>query len=527
MPSTVEKLNPTRVKLTIEMPFAELQPKIDAAYKQISEQVNLPGFRRGKVPARLIDQRFGRGAVLQQAINDAIPDAYSKAVQDNELFPLGQPDIEVSKLEDGDVVELSAEVDVRPDFDIPDFSGIKVEVEPAKVSDEDVNERVELLRERFANLKEVDRAAKDGDVVNFDLSATQDGEPAPDAESNGMQYRVGAGGMVDGLDEALVGMKAGDEKSFSSKLVGGSHGGQDVDIKVTVNKVNEQELPALDDDFAQLVSEFDTVDEMLADLRDNLERMARIGQANEARDKIVEQVVEKVPFELPPAVLEADVKGYHDQIENQLNQSGLTLEQYLEEAEDEKADTPEEFWAEIDKRAEQGLRAQIVLDKLAEEQNVGVSQEEFTQLILQKAQQNGTTPEQELQHMSEHNHMPEWMGEVRRGKALNTIVDEAVVTDTDGNAVDLKHLQADGTIAEPAADEKAEDADKAEDAKADKPAKKPAAKKPAAKATKAAASKAAPKADKKPAAKKPAAKKPAAKKPAAKKADEAPADDAK
>ena len=470
MPSTVEKLNPTRVKLTIEMPFVELQPKIDAAYKQIAEQVNLPGFRRGHVPARLIDQRFGRGSVLQQAINDAIPEAYGKAVQDNELFPLGQPDIEVSKLEDGDVVELTAEVDVRPEFDIPEFSGLKVEVEPAKVDDKDVDERVKLLRERFANLKEVKRAAKTDDVVNFDLSASQNGEPVPDAESNGMQYRIGAGGMVDGLDDALVGMKAGDDKTFTSQLIGGSHGGQDVDIKVTVNKVNEQELPALDADFAQLVSEFDTVEEMRADLRENLERMARIGQANEARDKIVEKIVEKVSFELPPAVLEADVKGYHEQIESQLNQSGLTVEQYLAEAEDEKASTPEEFWEEIDQRAEQGLRAQIVLDKLAEEQNVGVSQEEFTQLIMQKAQQNGTSPEQELQHMSEHNHMPEWMSEVRRGKALNTIVDEAVVTDTKGKTVELKNLQADGTIAEPAADE----ADKA-------PAKKTAAKKPAAK----------------------------------------------
>ncbi|MFZ2625730.1 MAG: trigger factor [Propionibacterium sp.] len=480
MPSSVEQLNPTRVKLTIELPFADLQPKIDGAYKRISEQVNLPGFRQGKVPPRLIDQRFGRGAVLQEAINDAIPEAYAQAVQEHEVAPMGQPEIEVTKLEDGDAVEFSAEVDVRPDFEIPELTDISVEVEPVQVSDDEVNERVELLRQRFATLTEVDRPAAEGDVVVFDLSATQDGKPVPDAEASDMQYRIGAGGMVDGLDEALTGMSVGETKSFVSALAGGPHKGEDADIQVTVKKVNLQELPALDDDFAQLVSEFDTSEEMLADLRDNLERMARIGQANSARDKVLEKVLEKIEFELPAGVLEQEVKAYHDQIGNQLKQAGLTVEQYLQDNEDEEANTPEEFWKDVDDRAEQALRAQLVLDKLAEERQIPVSQEEFTQLLLQKAQQNGTSPEQEVQHMSEHNHMAEWMGEVRRSKALGLIVDEASIADSEGNVVELKNLQSDGTIATP--DEPAEasteepgtDEDAASDAAEPKAEEKPA-----------------------------------------------------
>ncbi len=531
MPSSVEQLNPTRVKLTIEMPFAQLQPKIDGAYKRISEQVNLPGFRHGKVPPRLIDQRFGRGAVLQEAINDAIPEAYAQAVQEHDVAPMGQPEIEVTKLEDGDAVEFSAEVDVRPDFEIPELSDIEVEVEPAQVSDDDVNERVELLRQRFATLTEVDRPAAEGDVVVFDLSATQNGQPVPDAEASDMQYRIGAGGMVDGLDEALTGMTVGETKTFVSALAGGPHKGEDADIQVTVKKVNLQELPELDDDFAQLVSEFDTVDEMLADLRDNLERMARIGQANSARDKVLEKVLEKIDFELPASVLEQEVQAYHDQIENQLKQAGITVEQYLENNEDEDADTPEEFWKDVDDRAEQALRAQLVLDKLAEDRQIPVSQQEFTQLLLQKAQQNGTSPEQEVQHMSEHNHMAEWMGEVRRSKALGLIVDEASIADTDGNVVELKNLQSDGTIAAPKDAENApEDAENAaEDAQAggeDSPvsgdpadadsAGEKAADKPGADATTPA---------KKPTKK--AAKKPAKKKPTGdeKNEDEKPADD--
>jgi len=447
VPSTVEQLNPTRVKLTIELPFTDLQPRIDEAYKQIAQQINLPGFRRGKVPPRLIDQRFGRGTVLQEAVNNAIPDAYSDAVTEHKIAPLGNPEIELTRLEDGDVAEITAEVDVRPEFDMPDFSQISVEVDPVEVTDADVDERVELLRQRFGTLTVVDRAAADGDVVLIDLSATQNGEAIEDAETSGMQYRIGAGGMVEGLDEALIGLAAGESKAFTSKLVGGPHRDEEADITVTVTKVNEQELPELDDDFAQLVSEFDTVDEMIADVRENLLRIGRLDQANTARDRVLEAVTGQLGFELPQAVLDNDIKAYHEQIEAQLNAAGLTVEQYLADAEDEDAETAEEFWKQIDERAEQGLRAQIVLDKLAEDRQIGVSQEEFTQLLFQKAQQNGTSPEQEIQHMTEHNHMPEWMAEVRRGKALGMIVDEAVITDTNGDTVEISRLQNDGSLA--------------------------------------------------------------------------------
>lgn len=458
MPSTVEQLNPTRVKLTIELPFTDLQPRIDEAYKQIAQQINLPGFRRGKVPPRLIDQRFGRGTVLQEAVNNAIPGAYSDAVTEHKIAPLGNPEIELTRLEDGDVAEITAEVDVRPEFDMPDFSQISVEVEPVEVTDADVDERVELLRQRFGTLTVVDRAAADGDVVLIDLSATQNGEAIEDAETSGMQYRIGAGGMVEGLDEALIGLAAGESKAFASKLVGGPHRDEEADITVTVTKVNEQELPELDDDFAQLVSEFDTVDEMIADVRENLLRIGRLDQANTARDKVLEAVTGQLGFELPQAVLDNDIKAYHEQIEAQLNAAGLTVEQYLADAEDEDAETAEEFWKQIDERAEQGLRAQIVLDKLAEDRQIGVSQEEFTQLLFQKAQQNGTSPEQEIQHMTEHNHMPEWMAEVRRGKALGMIVDEATITDTNGDTVELARLQNDGSLAPEATEDDAEKA---------------------------------------------------------------------
>ncbi len=460
MPSTVEKLSATRVKLIIELPFSDLKPALDKTYEEISSQMSLPGFRKGKVPASLIDQRFGRGAILSEAINDVLPGAYAEAVREHDLIPLGQPDVEVTKLEDGETVEFTAEVDVRPEFDVPDVSTIAVEVDPIAVSDDDVTERIDMLRQRFATMTDVDREAADDDFVVIDLKGSQNGEPLEDADAHGMTYRLGAGGMLDGLDEALHGMKAGDTKTFSSELVGGGRKGEQADIEVTVNKVQTQELPEVDDEFAQMISEFDTVDEMLADVRDNLERIGRIDQANTARDLVLKRMVELTEFELPEGLMLAEVAARKNQIEQQLAQAGLTVEQYLEETEEEDAEDADAFWAEIEERTVEALRAQIILDKLADSDEIQVNQQDLTEIIMQKAMQNGVTPEQEAQHMMEHNHMAEWVAEIRRGKALGALVNGATITDTDGNAIDLSRLQGDGTIA---ADDEADEADEADD----------------------------------------------------------------
>lgn len=438
MPSTLEQLSPTRVKLTVEIPFADLKPHLDKAYKEIAGQVNIPGFRKGKVPAAVIDQRFGRGVVLQEAINEALPSAYNAAVAEHDITPLSQPDIDMTKLEDGEVVEFTAEIDVRPEFELPKFEDITVEVDNAESTDEQLEERIQLLRKRFATQKDVTRKAKKGDLVTIDLKATKDGEELPDAAAEGITYEIGDDkNMLEGLAKAVTGLKAGESKTFQSTLLGGAHRGQEADIEVTVNKVQAQELPEVDDEFAQLVSEFDTVDEMKDDLRKAVEAQAKQEQIANARDKVIEEVVARTSFELPEKVLQADLEARRQQVERQLAQAGLTLKQYLEDAEDEEAETEEEFWAELNKRGEEALRAQIILDKFAEENTVDVSQQDLTELIFQKAQQSGSSPQQEIQHMMEHNHMGEWMGEVRRGKSLAQICALAVVKDADGNVVEM------------------------------------------------------------------------------------------
>lgn len=439
MPSTVEKLTDTRVKLTIEITFDELKPHLDKAYKDIAGQVNIPGFRKGKVPAAVIDQRFGRGTVLQEAINDALPPAYDAAIQEHEIRPMAQPEIEMTKLEDGDVVEFVAEVDVRPEFKLPAFDKISVKVDgPAESSDDLLNERVELLRKRFATTKDVARKAKKGDLLTLDLKATQDGKELEDATAEGITYTIGEDtNMLEGLKKAVTGMKTGETTTFTSKLLGGAHAGEEAEIEVTVQNVQQQDLPEVDDEFAQMVSEFDTVDEMKEDLSKAIDEQAKQGQIADARDLIIEEVVAKTKFDLPEKVLEADLEARRKQVEGQLAQAGLTLAQYLEQSEEEEVETEEEFWAELNKRGEEALRAQIILDKYAEENEVEVSQQDLTELIFQKAQMAGTSPQQEIQHMMEHNHMAEWMGEVRRGKSLAAICALATVKDAKGETIEM------------------------------------------------------------------------------------------
>ncbi len=436
MPSTVEKLSPSRVKLTVEIPFADLNPHLEKAYRDIARQVAIPGFRKGKVPNLVIDQRFGRGMVLQEAINAALPGAYEAAIGEAGVSPLGEPEVEVTKLEDGDLIEFTAAVDVRPDFTVPAFSTISATVALPRPVQEDVEERIGLLRQRFATSTEVERPAADGDQVTISLAGTRDGAPLEDATADDITYVIGSGGMIDGLDEAVTGLAAGAQATFASTLVGGPLEGEPADITVTVTRVSEQALPEVDDEFAQLVSEFDTVEEMRADLTKRVEEMAAAEQVSRGRDKVLEALVDAIELEVPERVLETEVEARKAQVSEQLQRAGLTLERYLEQA-DEEAKTAEDFWAEIEKSTERALKAQLVLDKVADDAQVSVEQVDLQQLLVQKAMQNGSSPEQEAQHMMEHNHIGSWMQEIRRNKALALIVAEATVTDTEGNPVDL------------------------------------------------------------------------------------------
>jgi trigger factor len=463
VPSTVEQLSATRVKITVEVPFTDLKPSMDKTYAEVARSVNIPGFRRGKVPPMVIDQRFGRGAIIQEAFNNSWQGFYGAAVTENKLAPLAQPDVEVTKLEDGDVIEFTAEVDVRPEFDLPDFSALQAQVDALDVPDTLVDGQIDLLRNRFGSRETVERPAAEGDIVTISLVASRDGEPLADATADDVEYTIGSGQMLDGLDEAVIGLSAGESATFSSTLVSGPLKDEEADIQVTVSKVQKAELPEADDAFAQEASEFDTMEELRANVKERLTRMARLEQASQARDAVLETLIGQLDIEVPEHLLNAEIDGRRRQITEQLAQAGLTVEQYLADiAEDQ---TEDEFWTDLENRGEQALKAQIVLDKVADESAIDVDQNDLTQHILRKAQTEGVPPQQIADHLQEHpHHIEEYMLEIRRGKALAMIVESATVTDSNGSDVPLANLHEDGSYAEQDAEAAGDDvADAAEE----------------------------------------------------------------
>ena len=448
MKSAVETLSPTRAKITVEVPFDELKTSLDAAYQEIAKQINIPGFRKGKVPPPVIDRQVGRGAVLDQAINEAVPRLYVEALQQNELQPLAQPEIEVTRLEDNETLEFTAEVDVKPSIEVPAYDGIEVTVDDVAVTDAEIDEQVESLRERFATLKDVERAAGDDDLVTIDLRATRDGEDVEGGEVSGFSYKVGSGDMLEGLDDAVRGLSAGEDAAFTSQLLGGDLAGENVDVAVTVSAVKEQELPELDDDFAQTASEFDTLEELRADVRTRLEQTRRLEQASDARDAVLEQLLDAADIPVPEAVLAEQVTGRRQEIEQQLSYAGMSMEQYL----DNEKQTIDEFEADLEKRVRDAMAAQFLLDEIARTEEIGVEQEELSAHLMRRAQESGQNPQEFMQHMLEHNHIPEMVAEVVQGKALARLVEGAKVTDESGNPVDLANLRPDGSLGDPEAE---------------------------------------------------------------------------
>ncbi len=366
MKTDVEELSPTRVRLSVEVSFEELKPSLDKAYKEVAQQARIPGFRPGKVPPRVIDMRIGRGAVLTEAVNDALPEFYSKAVQEAELFALGQPEVEITQLDDGKDLTFTAEVEVRPKFELPDLTTLSVTVDNAEVTDEDVDEYLNNLRERFASLKTAQRPAEDGDYATIDLSASVDGELVEDAQATSQSYQLGSGTMLDGLDDALAGLSAGDSTTFKSELAGGAAEGQEADITVTVQAVKVKELPELDDDFAQLASEFDTLDELKEDTRKQLERVKKLQQTTQARDKSVEALVDAIDIPLPEKFVEHELHHAHENIDNQLAQMRMSKEDYLSSIEK----TEEEFDADLVEQSQRSVKTSFVLDELSRAENL-------------------------------------------------------------------------------------------------------------------------------------------------------------
>ena len=418
MKSDVEKLSPTRVKLSIDVPFNELKPHIDGAYKTLAEKISIPGFRKGKVPAAMIDQRVGRGAVLDEAINAALPTFYSQAAKDNDVLVIGRPNVEITELKDNEKLTFTVEVDIRPEINLPNFSQIKIEVDDVKVSDADIDEQIKDLSTRFGTLTTVEKVVAKGDFVSIDLVATKDGKDLDGGTANDLSYEVGSASMIDGLDEALIGLSVGDEKSFETALVG-MPAGELGTVKVSLKAVKQRDLPEIDDAFAKLSSEFETLAELKADLATRLTKLKQMQQGAQARDLLLEKLLSSVEIPLPDEIIK-------DEVDDHLEKEG--------KLDDDK------HRAEVNEEVKKTITREFLLDSIVKAESVAVNEGELTEYLLRAAARYGMSPDQFIKEVSQAGQVSTMVAEVARAKALAQVLGRVDVVDKSGNKVDLEAL---------------------------------------------------------------------------------------
>jgi trigger factor len=417
--SNVETLSPTRVKISVEVAFEELSPYIADAYKKLAAQINVPGFRKGKVPAAMVEQRVGRPAILDEAINTALPEFYGQAAREHTLLVIGRPVVDIKEFKDNEKLDFTVEVSVRPEVTLPDFSKITVTVDNAEVTDADLDEQIDELRARFGTLHTVERAAKSGDFVTVDLTARINGEEVDGGKANDISYEVGSNRMIDGLDEALVGMSAGDTKTFTTQLVG-QKDDEKGDVEIALKVVKERELPAVDDAFAKLASEFDTVAELKADFTERLARIKKLEQGAQARDLLVEKLLADLTIEVPDDLVLEEVNSH------------LEGEGRLEDA---------VHRAEVDKEVRDGIKSEFLLDSIVKAEDVQITEVELTDYLVRMSQRYGMGPEQFAQELQKAGQITQVIAEVTRAKALASVLGRISVVDKAGTKIELEELR--------------------------------------------------------------------------------------
>ncbi len=429
MKSAVENLSPTRVRISIDVDFKDLEPHVTVAYETLAQQVSIPGFRKGKVPRQLIDQRVGRGTVLNEAINNALPEFYTKAARENDVLVVGRPSVDIKEVKDNELLKFEVEVDIRPEVKLPDFSAIDLSVDDVVVTDKDVDEQIEALRTRFGTLTTIEKDASSGDFVTIDLVAKLDGKEVEGGTANGISYEVGSNRMIDGLDAALEGMKVGESKTFNTQLVGMKEGDTG-EVTVTLQAVKKRELPDLNDEFAKLASEFETLDELKSDSRERLSRLKAMEQGAQARDNLLKHLLDTVEILVPEQLVKDEVDDH------------LEKENRLEDEAHRK---------EVTDEVTRSVRADFLLDSIVKAEEVQVTEAELTEYLIRTAARYGMSPDQFAQQLSQAGQIAALMAEVARTKALAVVLERVKIKDASGREVDLSKLAP-----KPAAEEKSE-----------------------------------------------------------------------
>jgi trigger factor len=431
--ATKETLSPTRVKLTVEVPFDELKPSVDAAYRKFAREFRVSGFRPGKVPPRILDQRLGRGVILEEAIQKAVPGFYTNAARQEDVNALSHPELGISSFTDGASLVFTAEVDVRPDITLPDYDGIEITVDPAAVTDEQVDARLTAMREQCAVLTPVERPAQTGDFISLDLRVTVDGEVIDDSDITGVSYDVGSDSLLHGLDAAVVGAGAGESRVFETQLLASEYVGRSAEATATIRGVKARVLPELDDDFATTASEFDSLDELLADVRESLAREAEANQRKQARERLLDTLIERVDVPLPESVLDSEVEAREHRFAHELEAMDIDRGAYLKLL----GQTEQEYLDEVRRLAVKALKSQFLLDAVVDAEDLSVNQDDLMEQLVLRARSVGASLEAFIQRLSERGGLSALKAEALRGQALTVLLQRVKTVDTAGNTVEL------------------------------------------------------------------------------------------
>ena len=438
MNSTLETLDDNKVKLSVTIEESEFEPKLDAAYQALSKEVNLPGFRKGKVPRKLIEQRFGPEIAREEALRQALPEYYSQAVVDNDVDVIAAPEIDITGGQAEGDVSFDAVVEIRPVISVAGHDSLRVEIPSPLPTDQDLEDRVDSIRRQHAELETVERAAADDDHVTIDIAGTVDGEPVPGLTAEDYDYVVGSGAVVAEIDENLRGASAGDELSFSADHPDDSQD-DTIDFAITVKEVQASVLPEADDDFAKEASEFDTMDELRDDLMARLDDVKRAQAAQALDNNTGEALAALVEDELSEALIEDEMENRAQDMGMRLQAQGIQLEQYLQIT----GTTPEQFREQLREQAEVSARVDLALRAVAEQENIEISEEELDEELMVLATQLDQPLDSVREQLEAAGRLKPIRSDMRIRAALQWVTDRAEIVDEEGNPVDRDLLETD------------------------------------------------------------------------------------
>lgn len=430
MKTSLTRESASKVRLSVEATAEEVAPSLARAVKALGEQVKIPGFRKGKVPQKVLESRLGADAVREAALNEAIPALMTKAVEEQELQPIAPPNVDVTSYDLGGDLVFDATVEVRPEFELPDLAGIKVRRPSASATDEEIEDQLGRLRDRFATLNTVERPANPGDFALIDIHGTLDGAQVEALSGTDQLFEVAQGFPIQEIDQQLTGAKAGDILEFDAQVpdgVGGDVAGKQVRFRILVKEVKQKDLPALDDEFAKTASEFETLEELRTDVRERIDKVKAVQVDAEVRNRVLEELLAEVDVEAPDALVNQEMAYRLHRFEDQLRAAGMTLDEYMQ-ANDF---SDEQVEADLRTQAERNVRAQMILEEIGRKEGFQVTKEELEQEVRYHAETMRIPADELAKELSDRGRILAMAGDIIRRKALNHVVELADIEEED------------------------------------------------------------------------------------------------